>query len=65
MAKRTITKTQKRYTIHYLTDSGFCYRSRGNCPWSYVKEERRLAKMYGEKIEWEYEGTIKETYTLW
>ena len=64
MAKRTITKTQKRYTIHYLTDSGFCYRSRGNCPYSYVKEQRKLAKEYGEKIEVEYEGTITEKYVI-
>ena len=63
MAK-VITKKQKRYTIHYLTDSGFCYRSRGNCPYSYVKEQRRLAKEYGEKIEVEYEGTIIEKYVI-
>ena len=63
MAK-VITKKQKRYTIHYLTDNGFCYRSRGNCPYSYVKEQRRLAKEYGEKIEVEYEGTITEKYVI-
>lgn len=61
MAKRNY-KTSKRYTIHYLTDYGFCYRSRGNCPYSYVVEQRRLAKEYGEKIEVEYEGTIKIEY---
>ena len=58
MAKKRY-KTEKRYTIHYLTDNGFCYRSRGNCPYSYVKEQRALAKQYGEKIEVECEGTVR------
>ena len=40
-------KTEKRYTIHFLNSSGFCYRSLGNCPYSKVKEERRLAKEFG------------------
>ena len=57
MAK-TIKRTEKRYTIHFLTSGGFCYRSLGNCPYSKVKEERRLAKMLGEKIETEYERTV-------
>lgn len=61
MAKKGF-KTEKRYTIHYLTDTGFCYRSRGNCPYSYVKEQRALAKRYGEKIEVECEGTVKVEY---
>ena len=54
----TRKKTEKRYTIHFLNSSGFCYRSLGNCPYSKVKEERRLAKAFGESIEVEYERTI-------
>jgi hypothetical protein len=51
-------RTEKRYTIHFLNSSGFCYRSLGNCPYSKVKEERRLARAFGESIEVEYERTI-------
>ena len=54
----TRKRTEKRYTIHFLNSSGFCYRSLGNCPYSKVKEERRLAKAFGESIEVEYERTI-------
>jgi hypothetical protein len=59
---RKIVKTEKRYTIHFINSSGFCYRSRGNCPYGYVKEQRKIAKALGEKIEVEYERTIKEIY---
>ena len=51
-------RTEKRYTIHFLNSNGFCYRSLGNCPYSKVIEERRLAKAFGESIEIEYERTI-------
>lgn len=54
----TRKRTEKRYTIHFLNSSGFCYRSLGNCPYSKVKEERRLAKAFGESIKVEYERTI-------
>jgi hypothetical protein len=54
----TRKRTEKRYTIHFLNSNGFCYRSLGNCPYSKVKEERRLAKAFGESIEVEYERTI-------
>jgi hypothetical protein len=54
----TRKRTEKRYTIHFLNSSGFCYRSLGNCPYSKVKEERRLARAFGESIEVEYERTI-------
>ena len=54
----TRKRTEKRYTIHFLNSSGFCYRSLGNCPYSKVQEERRLAKAFGESIEVEYERTI-------
>lgn len=54
----TRKRTEKRYTIHFLNSSGFCYRSLGNCPYSKVKEERRIAKAFGESIEVEYERTI-------
>jgi hypothetical protein len=63
--KRTIYRTQKRYTIHFINSSGFCYRTRCDCPYSYVKEQRALAKAFGETIEIEYERTIKDKYTLW
>ena len=45
--KRTIYRTQKRYTIHFINSSGFCYRTRCDCPYSYVKEQRALAKDFG------------------
>lgn len=51
-------KTEKRYTIHFLNSSGFCYRSLGNCPYSKVKEEKRLAKAFGESIEVEFERMV-------
>jgi hypothetical protein len=51
-------RTEKRYTIHFLNSSGFCYRSLGNCPYSKVKEERKLAKMFGESIEVEFERMV-------
>lgn len=54
----TRKRTEKRYTIHFLNSNGFCYRSLGNCPYSKVKEEKRLAKAFGESIEVEYERTI-------
>lgn len=59
---RKKVKTEKRYTIHFINSSGFCYRSRGNCPYGYVKEQRGIAKALGETIEVEYERTIKEVY---
>ena len=55
-------KTEKRYTIHFISSSGYCYRSRGNCPYSYVKKQRNIAKALGETIQVEYERTIKEIY---
>jgi hypothetical protein len=61
--KKTIIRKEKRYTIHYISN-GFCYRSRCNCPYSYVVEQRRLAKMMGETIEVEYECTITHEYSL-
>lgn len=56
--------TQKRYTIDFINSSGFCYRTRTNCPYSYVKECRQIAKMLGETIKVEYERTIKDLYYI-
>ena len=61
MPKKIVTR--KLYTIHFLNSSGFCYRSLGGCPYNKVLEEKRLAKAFGEKIEYEYERTIKEEYS--
>lgn len=63
--KKTIYRYEKRYTIHFLTSDGTCYRSRSNCPWSYVIEQRRIAKAFGEKIEVEYDYTIKHDYSYY
>lgn len=57
-------KTEKRYTVHFICN-GFCYKSTGNCPWSYVKECRARAKESGETIEVEYERTIKHDYSYY
>jgi hypothetical protein len=57
--------TEKRYTVHFINSSGFCYRSVGDCPYSYVKECRSLAKALGEKVEVEYERTIKHDYSYY
>ena len=61
--KKTIYRYEKRYTIHFINSSGFCYRSCCDCPYSYVKEQRALAKAFGEKIEVEYERTIRHDYS--
>jgi hypothetical protein len=37
----------------------------GDCPYSYVKECRSLAKALGEKVEVEYERTIKKDYSYY
>lgn len=58
-------RTEKRYTVHFFTSYGFNYRSVSDCPWSYVKECRALAKALGEKIGVEYERTIKEDYSYY
>ena len=65
MAKRTIYRTEKRYNIDFYTSSGFCYRTTMDCPYSYVKECRAIAKALGETIKVEYNRTIKHKYTLW
>lgn len=57
--------TEKRYTIHYFTSGGFCYRSVSDCPWSCVKEARAWAKSCGTKVEVEYERTIKHEYSYY
>ena len=64
---RKITKftTEKRYTVHFYTSGGFCYKSVSDCPYSYVKEQRAIAKALGEKIEIEYERTIKHDYSYY
>ena len=58
-------KTEKRYTVHFFTPGGFCYKSTGDCPYSYVKECRAWAKENGSKIEVEYERTIKHDYSYY
>lgn len=61
MPKKIVTR--KLYTINLINSSGHCYRTIMGCPYSIVKEWKQTAKALGEKIEYEYERTIKEDYS--
>ena len=63
--KKTIVRKEKRYDVHFLNCNGFCYRTRCNCPYSYVVEQRKLAKMFGESIKAEYTHTITHNYSCY
>lgn len=54
---------ENRYTINWLRN-GFCYRTTLDCPWSAVLYAKRVAKLLGEKIEYELERTIVYQYSL-
>ena len=54
---------EKRYTINRLIN-GFCYRTTLDCPWSAVLEAKRLAKLLGETVEYEFEGIREYSYTI-
>ena len=51
-------RTEKRYNIDWIKN-GFCYRTTTDCPYSYVKKARRLAKALGETIKVEHYRTLK------
>ena len=51
-------RTEKRYNIDWISN-GFCYRTTMDCPYSYVKNARRVAKALGETIKVEYCRTLK------
>ena len=51
-------RTEKRYNIDWIKN-GFCYRTTTDCPYSYVKNARRVAKALGETIKVEYCRTLK------
>ena len=51
-------RTEKRYNIDWIR-KGFCYRTTMDCPYSYVKNARRVAKALGETIKVEYCRTLK------
>ena len=51
-------RTEKRYNIDWIRN-GFCYRTTMDCPYSYVKNARRVAKALGEIIKVEYCRTLK------
>ena len=51
-------RTEKRYNIDWIKN-GFCYRTTMDCPYSYVKNARQIAKALGETIKAEYCRTLK------
>ena len=51
-------KTEKRYNIDWFR-YGFCYKTTMDCPYSYVKNARQVAKALGETIKVEHCRTIK------
>ena len=51
-------RTEKRYNINWFRN-GFCYRTTMDCPYSYVKNARQVAKALGETIKVEYCRTLK------
>ena len=61
--KKTIYRYEKRYTIDFFTSSGFHYRTTWDCPYSYVKECRALAKAMGETIKVEHIRTIRHDFS--
>ena len=61
MKKKTI-KT-KIYSVDWIRN-GFCYRTTTECTWEDVKECKRTAKLLGETIEYQYDYTKTDIYTL-
>lgn len=51
-------RTEKRYNIDRVKN-GVCYRTTTDCPYSYVKNARQVAKALGETIKVEHCRTIK------
>lgn len=58
MAKKKYI-TEKRYIVHFCTPAGFCYRSTYDCPKHFVDEQKRIAKLTGDKIKTEIDRIIK------
>ena len=51
-------KNENRYNIDWIRN-GLCYRTTMDCPYSYVKNARQIAKALGETINVEYYRTLK------
>ena len=61
--KKVIKKKRKIYDVNWYCN-GFCYRTTRGCDWETVKECRRIARLLGEKIEYELDHIEVDTYTL-
>lgn len=58
-----MVRKKKMYFVDWYRN-GFCYKTTSNCPYSYVKECRKLARELGEKVEVTYSHTITEDYSF-
>ena len=59
MAKRKTT--YNLYYIHFYRN-GFCYRTAHSAKWEDVLREKKLAKKFGETIEYELQEKIIVEY---
>lgn len=59
MKKRFLTI--KKYDIHWYCGT-HCYRTTSNCTFEQVQESRKIAKVIGDTIKYEYSHTEKIEY---
>ena len=60
--KKKVKKT-KLYTVNWVRN-GFCYRTTMGCDWEAVKDCKRIAKLLGETIEYEFDHYKVDVYIL-
>lgn len=59
MAKRKLT--YNLYYINFIKD-GFCYRTSHSATWKDVLRHKKLAKLLGETIEYEFQEKVVVEY---
>ena len=62
--KRTIKRKTKIYNVDWICN-GFCYRTTMGCDWKAVKDCKRIAKLLGEKIEYQFDHYREDVYSLY
>lgn len=45
----------KTYYVRHFTKGGWNYKDTAGCPWKEVQKRKRIARLLGERIEYEEE----------